>query len=536
MKRVLSALLMTLLFILASCGSSNTTSNSQSSVTSENSDQVSETSSDAEPTDILSKDDVLLMTVEIDGKKRYICTNEKLKDDESIYQVKTQECNFAILTDVKQSVKPTMVKKGDTFMNWKIAEVSANYKCLDDGRMYPTSNISIKLEGDITIKAEFFRDFYEITENLSVYPKNEYYNLFPYPVYSYGFDSLSFLEGPDFMFGFQVKNDSEMVEKYNLKYSGKYVGDIRITELYIEYFQPGSGHYNLATAESIQFSNEKLKTDSSKGEAYNTAITAYNDFLNVKTCAVADNKNVIINNFGNSYGDPSIINYSLQDVNGDGIPELHARSLYYYVFSYQNNQVVLWHKDTLNFWDEENHSPEDGGNLMDGSAAVKENSAIFSYKEDSNGTTYSYTTFDAQGKANTLNLTKSTSSNVYTIDNKKVTKEVFESKLKEFTALKDAKMEWKNYTPGAGVGYLNGKYFLEGENSGYEFVGNKVRSITDGKVVEENNYYTIYGDELHITFVGDGILVEGLTFKLSKDLNAFTGSDYLGSYTFIKQK
>jgi len=276
---------------------------------------------------------------------------------------------------------------------------------------------------------------------------------FPYPVYTHPSLSLDFIHKM-YDVSFDVKNAKEIADGNNLRY-GNYDGEIKVKHFYIDYEQPSRFHYYSVEIERIKVSNEKLKTDSSKGEAYNTAITAYNDFLNGKANAVSrDGKqNFTINNIGNSAGDPSIISYALYDVTGDGVPELHTRSLNYYIFSYQNKKVVLLLKDTLNFWLPEEFPPDEGGQIGDGSAAVLENRAVFSYTVNENGRKYAYTTFDSDGKPTTLNFTDPTqyfgqevpAGAYYTFDNKKVTKDEFESKTREILAMKKVELEWKNY-------------------------------------------------------------------------------------------
>jgi hypothetical protein len=82
---------------------------------------------------------------------------------------------------------------------------------------------------------------------------------------------------------------------------------------------------------------------------------------------------------------------------------------------------------------------------------------------------------------------------------------------------------------------FKGKYFLEGTETGYEFCGDKVKSIADGKTQSENNNYKIDGDKLTITLFGDGMLVESLTFTFSKDKKQFYRFDNEGPHTYIKQ-
>ncbi len=111
-----------------------------------------------------------------------------------------------------------------------------------------------------------------------------------------------------------------------------------------------------------------LYTDSAKSQAYNDAITAYNRFLGEKIDAVdmATGEAVGINDTVSASGHNVIGSYLMFDVTKDGIPELHALSLYYRVFSYQNGQVVLLHAS--------------GHNHMNGPSKLLENGAILTKK------------------------------------------------------------------------------------------------------------------------------------------------------------
>mgnify|MGYP000111710680 FL=1 len=453
MKRLLAAILIIIFaFSIASCSKNEENGSESSGVPAGDASNNDTSYNDESYKNVLHEDDTYLMTIEVDGEARYICLNNKLEIGQDS---PLKEYPFALLTDADRTINPTLVREGDTFMNWKVAEVSAYFLSLDDGRMYPTSRLHIKLEGDVTFTSAFtyYRSEMDGQDYLNINMQKENFVKFPYPVYTHPSLSLDFIHKM-YDVSFDVKNAKEIADSNNLRY-GNYEGEIKVKHFYIDYEQPSRFHYYSLEIERIKVSSEKLKTDSSKGEAYNAAITAYNEFLNGEKNAVSRDKKqtITINSIGNSAGDPSIISYALFDVNGDGIPELHARSLHYYIFSYQDNQVVLWHKDTLNFWLPEEFPPEEGGAIGEGSANVLENGAIFSYTVDENGRKYSYTTFDANGNPTTLNFSdptqysgqKAPADAVYTFDNKIVTKEEYDKKTKEYFELENVYLKWKNY-------------------------------------------------------------------------------------------
>lgn len=134
----------------------------------------------------------------------------------------------------------------------------------------------------------------------------------------------------------------------------------------------------------------ELPTDPAKGDAYNAAVAAYNGFLSGKTAAKdkATGKSITATALESIGSDPGVGSAALLDMNGDGLPELHARGLVYHVFSYTDGQVVCWYSSDTT--------------LMNGSVYPLENGTALFEKQVSTGTMYNYTTFDAEGNATTL--------------------------------------------------------------------------------------------------------------------------------------
>lgn len=200
-----------------------------------------------------------------------------------------------------------------------------------------------------------------------------------------------------------------------------------------------------STTISTRPTKEYLKTDPAKGEDYNAAIKAYNEFLsgNINAKDKTTDKTFDINEM-DSFNKPGIISFALFDVNGDGISELHTRSDFYDVFSYRDGQLVRWHTSI---------------NLMDGEVFALDNRAIFSVHE-STGTEYEYTTFGPDGTATSISFFDPASVYInngqdvpensdYYFNDKEVSKADYDKLTKDYLALskKPASMEWHTYEP-----------------------------------------------------------------------------------------
>lgn len=179
-----------------------------------------------------------------------------------------------------------------------------------------------------------------------------------------------------------------------------------------------------------------INSDDTKSKEYNDAIKAYNEFLNGKIDATDKNTNntININEMTNINNLSGIGSFALFDMNWDGIPELLTRSLFYDVFSYQNNQVLHWYNSF---------------NIMNGPTTVLSNGAIFS-THDSTGTEYHYTTFTSDGATNTIKFQFvfiDYDKIEYYFQTKKVLKKEYDSLTKKYMELskKPAAIQWVNY-------------------------------------------------------------------------------------------
>ncbi len=191
-----------------------------------------------------------------------------------------------------------------------------------------------------------------------------------------------------------------------------------------------------SSADSAQTPKNYLKTDSTQAEAYNAAINAYNAFLSGEINAVDKTTNKAFNiNDMDALNSSGINSFALFDVNGNGIPELHTRSDFYDVFSYQDGQLVRWYTS--------------GVNLTDGNVIPLDNGAVFAALETT-GTSYEYTTFGPDGTATTITFFKPDDSSKeypYYFNGKEVSKEDYDNLTKKYMALskKPASIQWQNY-------------------------------------------------------------------------------------------
>lgn len=83
-------------------------------------------------------------------------------------------------------------------------------------------------------------------------------------------------------------------------------------------------------------------------DASEKALLLYEEFLNGSINAKNDDNSININDiFRFDDEEQSKYNqYALFDMNGDGLPELHVRSVDSYdIFIYNNGNIILWHSD-----------------------------------------------------------------------------------------------------------------------------------------------------------------------------------------------
>ena len=141
-----------------------------------------------------------------------------------------------------------------------------------------------------------------------------------------------------------------------------------------------------------------------------------------------------------SDGKEGIDTYALYDVTGDGVPELHLKSMSYEILMCQKRELVTIY--------------ESGTNGQHGPITLLENGAMFE-EHTTFETMYTYTTFDSDGTTNKtefglLEYEDETQSEYWFGDsNKKVTKQEFDELTKDIFAAaeKKAELNWIEWTP-----------------------------------------------------------------------------------------
>ena len=167
---------------------------------------------------------------------------------------------------------------------------------------------------------------------------------------------------------------------------------------------------------------EYFKTDPSKGEAYNAAITAYNAVL--RGTEESFNSGL--------YGLYDINSFALFDMNGNGVPELLTRSLNgYYIDSYQDGKMADW------------FSYGTQGDRV----SFLENGAMFC-EHSSTGISYRYYTFDQNGnKSEVTFFDPDNDVFSYDFNGQEVSKAEWDKLTKKYfdLAKKPASIEWYDY-------------------------------------------------------------------------------------------
>ena len=206
-----------------------------------------------------------------------------------------------------------------------------------------------------------------------------------------------------------------------------------------------SENESMHSEENFEVSNDYLKIDPDKGSAYNSAIEAYNSFLNGKISATIknpENSNKTINITSMTKvanGREGIDKFALYDLNGDKIPELLTSSLSYDIFSYDGNQVIQWYTSPATFGESDIY--------------LLNNGALLSVT-NTTGIQYIYTTFDIDGTALETTFSappindSSTADDLYYFNNKEVSKQEWDNLTEKYIAMSNnrAQIEWYAYS------------------------------------------------------------------------------------------
>ncbi len=161
---------------------------------------------------------------------------------------------------------------------------------------------------------------------------------------------------------------------------------------------------------------------------------AYTDFIALKVNATVDGESKLsVNDLQTLSGNAGVERYAFYDITNDGIPELITESLTVDVFSYQDGAIVLLYAEP---------ATRTGSQV-----SVLESNAIFA-KTETTGTTYRYTTFNTDGRPETLTFFDANSDAEdapYTFNGHATTKEEWETAVAPFLAeaQKTADLNWQ---------------------------------------------------------------------------------------------
>ena len=167
----------------------------------------------------------------------------------------------------------------------------------------------------------------------------------------------------------------------------------------------------------------------------------FNAYLKGKIPAIdGSNETYVYQHTRMGDGREGIDDYAFYDVTGDGVPELHLKSMGYEILMCQKRELVTIY--------------ESGTNGQHGSVCLLENGAMLE-EHTTFETMYTYTTFDSDGTTDKtefglLEYEDETQSEYWFGDsNKKVTKQEFDELTKDIFAAaeKKAKLDWIEWTP-----------------------------------------------------------------------------------------
>jgi len=167
----------------------------------------------------------------------------------------------------------------------------------------------------------------------------------------------------------------------------------------------------------------------------------FNAYLKGKIPAIDDSKETYVyQHTRTGDGKEGIDDYAFYDVTGDGVPELHLKSMGYEILMCQNRELVTIYESGTNF----QHGPIV---LLENGAMLEEHTTF--------ETTYTYTTFDSDGTSNKtefglLENPEDETQNEYWFGeyDKKVIKEEFDKLTKDIFAAAEKKAEpdWIEWT------------------------------------------------------------------------------------------
>ena len=198
-------------------------------------DKVGDNNSTDIPEVVKPNDSGTIDNITVDGRKYTLYLYDDYDPSDSTPKtLKPENGGVVVLKASKtNSVPPTLVKEGDTFLNWKAAKIDAGYIYLDDGRMYPRyyDGVTVEFEGEIKIKAEieYYTDEYS-GDSLFITPADEYQEFFPM-VYNESTDS-TYITRFTVAKNNNKDNYNEILKNLDNKY-GKYECEMTIKDYHL---------------------------------------------------------------------------------------------------------------------------------------------------------------------------------------------------------------------------------------------------------------------------------------------------------------
>ena len=175
--------------------------------------------------------------INIDGVDRTLYLYESVPlEDYNTLNPSIESYPIAVLTNaVTNYIAPTLVKEGDTFLNWTVGEITSfrgNYICFDDGRIYYNGDTMIQFKGEVKVTANVSYGYVEESagadreEYLFIVPNEEYRELFPEIIFEYG-DWVSFR-----FYNHKIDDYKNILELIDYKY-GEYKIEMTIKDYYL---------------------------------------------------------------------------------------------------------------------------------------------------------------------------------------------------------------------------------------------------------------------------------------------------------------
>ena len=207
---------------------------------------------------------------------------------------------------------------------------------------------------------------------------------------------------------------------------------------------PSSASPSPSAANAVQPTDSGTPQASDESQAKDDAIAAYKKFLAGNMDAQDAKKEIsdgVVQMKDISLAPDLKTYYAIFDMNNDGIPELHLRPVTggsYAVFTYLDGKIVLWHNGP------DYESPLNNGAILyqrDGAAPTHTNYYYLVLDADGNET--SKVSFAKYHSTDKNGSSESADYDVFTFEDKEVTKEKWDSLTKEYFSIPSDQSVWK---------------------------------------------------------------------------------------------